>query len=154
MINEIEDGDFSCTPAADAILFVENYNEIITNFREFQKIDNHFDSVVYHRFATFFHWYYLPIDDGIYAPSIFIGYKNTTIENYPNFKRSGFDSEKVLKDYFFETHKGDKDFLLHYPQLNQFAEELGKKINQRVKNGIGAIHLPNEKFILFLQNND
>ena len=140
-------------PAGDNMIFVENYNEIITNFREFQKIDKALSSIVYRRFATFFHWYYLPIDGGIYAPSIFIGYTNTTINNYPNFERSGFKSEKVLKDFFFEIQSTDKNFSFHYEQLNQFARKLEKNINQKLLKGPGAIHLPNEEFGLHIQTN-
>jgi len=142
------------SPAGDIISPVESFNDIIMNFRNFQEISNGFNSLAYDRFSMFYHWYFLPIDGGIYAPSKFIGYKCTTVKNYkphPGTGKHGGETEDILERYFPIVIQSGEQFNYHYEQLERFARALGKKISKNVTSRRGAIHLPNEEFIAYIK---
>jgi len=115
---------------------VESLDDIIKNFLEFDKIHENHNNLAYERFKSFKHWYYLQKDKkGIFAPSKFIGYKETTLENY-NPKsgdgekggRDGRGSEKILSKYFIDVKKETPDYDLLNKKLEIFASDIGREL--------------------------
>jgi hypothetical protein len=154
MGNKKETDTLLRSPAGDIISPVENFDDIIINFRNFQEISNSVNCLTYDRFSMFYHWYFLPIDGGIYAPSKFIGYKGTTVENYQPHHgtgKHGGETEDILERYFPIVIQSGEQFNYHYEQLERFARALDKKICKKVTSGKGAIHLPNEEFIAYIR---
>lgn len=67
----------------------------------------------------FIHWYYIP-DLNAFGPSKYIGYKNMSTSNYARGKRkTGVDTEKILKEWFFKVPDESK-------KSNELMEELLK----------------------------
>ncbi|HTC00437.1 MAG TPA: hypothetical protein VK705_07125, partial [Ferruginibacter sp.] len=66
--------------------------------RQFTYIVKQDKTRVLNRFSSFYHWYYFPKDDS-FAPSKFLGYKDTTIQNYHG-SGSGSETQIVLGKFF------------------------------------------------------
>ena len=81
-----------------------SWEEILSNARNFDGIRHHRDNKAFERFSNFYHWYYFPEDD-IFAPSKFIGYKDTKLDQYAG-KGNGGETQVVLSNYFTEVPRG------------------------------------------------
>ena len=111
--------------------------EVIENAKEFSKVIEG-NSIAFERFSQFFHWYYFP-DLGLFAPSKFIGYQNTTISNYTGQGHGG-ETQNVLSKWFSKLDEDTSEYRLASKQLQLFAERVGKKLSAKVFNGSGGIY--------------
>jgi len=113
---------------------VKSLDDIIDNFHEFDKIREKHNNVAYERFKLFHHWYHLR-EENIFAPSKFIGYKGTTLENYCPKTGDGKDgrkTEKILKKYFIEIEINTPKYNLFYKKLEKFASDIDKELRVQV----------------------
>lgn len=124
---------------------VTRWEEVIDNIHQFNHIVNNKNSVAYKRFSQFFHWYYLPQED-LFAPSKFIGYKNTTVQNYQG-EGSGSKTQIALEKFFKKAQKKSKEYSELKEQLESFAQSLDKKINRKTFQGTGGIYLPKQDYV-------
>lgn len=123
---------------------VTSYDEALQNAVEFSKIDRQTASIAYRRFAQFFHWYYFPEHD-IFAPSKFIGYKNTNVSSYLGGNTgNGGITETVLNKYFDKLDKNSSTFKKLYESLVAYSDSIGRKVSARIVDGPGAIHVPKD----------
>jgi len=122
---------------------VDSLGEVIENARRFQKIflPKYLNCKALERFSRFSHWYYLP-DLEIFAPSKFIGYKNTSIKKYDGTGNGG-ETEIRLTKWFVKVPKKSQDFTILSTELERFAAKLDKKISEKTYKleGKGAIHI-------------
>ena len=117
---------------------IESTAEVIENAAEFRNIADG-SSVAFDRFSNFFHWYYFP-DLNVFAPSKFIGYKNTNLINYSG-KGNGGETQAVLNKWFRKLEVGTKEYELVSAQLKDFSDFVGKKLSAKVFNGSGGLYL-------------
>ncbi|MFV8367159.1 HNH endonuclease [Flavobacterium sp. XS1P27] len=118
---------------------VENWPDIINNLIEFTEISNKPESLAYRRFSNFFHWYYFPEQD-FFAPSKFIGYKNTNLKNYKG-NGDGGTTQKALEKYFQKLPKTGTQFKDLYQNLEKFGKTLNKNISSKTLEGTGGIYI-------------
>ncbi|MEM5529723.1 HNH endonuclease [Gammaproteobacteria bacterium AS21] len=121
---------------------VESSTEVIENAKEFSNIKNG-NSIAFDRFTQFFHWYYFP-EFGVFAPSKFIGYKNTTIASYTG-QGNGGKTQVVLRKWFKKLDEGTQEYESVSTKLHEFSESVGKKLSTKVFNGSGGIYLISSK---------
>jgi hypothetical protein len=125
-------------------VLVDSFDDVSMNAIEFSKLTDNLASVAYKRFARFTHWYYFP-EEGIFAPSKFIGYKDTTLQNYEGGDTgNGGLTENRLQAFFKELPKDKKHFIELYAKLVSYAKSINCKINSGVLEGRGGIHWPKE----------
>lgn len=117
---------------------VESTAEVIENAREFSNVAKG-NSIAYDRFSQFFHWYYFP-ELGLFAPSKFIGYKNTTVSNYAG-NGNGGETQATLNKWFSKLDEKSPEYKLASDELQKFAASVGKKLSAKVFNGAGGIYL-------------
>ena len=123
---------------------IESVNEAAKNAEEFNRIVFNSDSEALRRFSHFFHWYYFP-NLGIFAPSKFIGYKNTTIDNYTG-EGTGTDTQRILPKWFTRVNPASKQYDLLKKKLVEYGRSLGKSIGIKTFKGTGGIYLLSEKY--------
>ena len=120
---------------------VTEYGQVQENAQAFSNIGDCRDTTAYDRFAHFQHWYYFPyIERGIFAPSKFIGYQNTTLEDYEG-SGTGTDTEHVLNQWFRKCERGSQEYEEVIERLNRFAASIERNVNTKVANGTGGIHV-------------
>ena len=117
---------------------VDSTAEVIENASEFSNVVNG-GSAAFDRFSQFFHWYYFP-ELELFAPSKFIGYKNTTVLNYSG-KGNGGETQIALSKWFTKLDENTIEYQLASEKLREFADGVGKKISGKVFNGSGGIYL-------------
>ncbi|MGQ8875185.1 HNH endonuclease [Paenibacillus sp. TSA_86.1] len=92
------------------------------------------------RFAKYSHWYYHPRLD-IFAPSKFIGYYNTTHENYSGSGYGG-QTQQILRTYFDPVPLENYENYLE--KLIVLADSYGYKVSEKTLQGSGWIYEPKE----------
>ncbi|WP_152399133.1 hypothetical protein [Paenibacillus cellulositrophicus] len=103
------------------------------------------------RFAMFSHWYYHPRLE-IFAPSKFIGYQDTTHENYSGWGDGG-QTQRILRAYFDPVFNNEYIELLN--KLLIFAESFGYKISRKTsETGLGWLYKPNSEIVKRFIDND
>jgi hypothetical protein len=122
-----------------AVIEVRHWSEVTDNLHEFSYVSYDESRPVYKRLSSFFHWYYFPQQDA-FAPSKFLGYKDTTVENYVGFG-SGTETNKFLTPFFVEVDKDSQQFRELYAKLETYISGLGKKVNKKVVSGSGGIYV-------------
>ena len=123
---------------------VQTYDQVRENAKEFSRVGEREDSIAYQRFANFQHWYYFSdIDEGVFAPSKFIGYQDTTLDNYIGTGNGGATEQK-LNLWFSKCDHESTEFTALEKRLNNFAETINRRVNARVGNGDGGVHLPTQ----------
>lgn len=120
---------------------VQSWEDILENFKSFQDIDKKDPSQVLKYYSSFFHWYYYP-EKQLFAPSKFLGYKDSTIETYDS-SGSGGETQTVLAKYFRKLDKKSEEFISLHKELSQISKNnFGKDLNDKVINGTGGIYVP------------
>ena len=115
---------------------VEDKAQLIENARNFNELTPSSDSFAYKVLNSFKHWYYFEESD-IFAPSKFIGYENTTVENYRRGEgRDGRETEKVLQEWFKPLEQDSQRFEELSTKLYKYVNNL----NRQVKKGY-CIHI-------------
>lgn len=103
---------------------------VVINAINFNELTTRTDSFAYTVFNRFTHWYYFEESD-IFAPSKFIGYENTTLENYRRETgRHGGKTEKLLTHWFEQLDRDSSYFAELSTKLFHYAEKLGKKVKK------------------------
>lgn len=118
---------------------VESVNEVIINSKEFNLLKKGDKSHALHRFSQFYHWYYFS-DLDIFAPSKFIGYKNTNIDSY-NGAGHGGETKKALLKWFVPVNKSSSEFSILKEKLIKYGDSLKKSISKKTFSGTGEIYL-------------
>lgn len=119
---------------------ITHYEQIVENAKNFNDVlySGGRDSIACKRFSQFSHWYYFPELD-IFAPSKFIGYEGTTIDNYVGAGHGRKTTETL--DEFFVKAPASEIRELEAVLRSNYCEPLGKGLNARtVKEGL--IYLP------------
>lgn len=124
---------------------ITSYEQIVENAKNFNDVlySGGRDSIAYKRFSQFSHWYYFPELD-IFAPSKFIGYEGTTIDNYVGADEgNGGVTTKTLDEFFVKAPESEFRELEAVLRSN-YCEPLGKGLNAlTVKKGL--IYLPKKR---------
>lgn len=123
---------------------IESINEAAQNAEEFSRIERDSDSEALRRFSQFFHWYYFSNLD-IFAPSKFIGYKNTTIDSYIG-EGTGTDTQRVLSKWFAKVDPSSSEYLQLKERVEAYGRSLGKSIGKKTFEGTGGIYLLSEEY--------
>ncbi|MBM7421061.1 MULTISPECIES: hypothetical protein [Chryseobacterium] len=120
---------------------IENWDEIVDNFIEFEKLKSTSQSKVLKTYSQFYHWYYWP-ENEMFAPSKFLGYKNRTIESYDSSGTGGV-TQIALSKFFNKIPKDSKEFNSLYNKLKQISKNnFGKDISSQIFEGKGGIYIP------------
>ncbi|WP_185204779.1 hypothetical protein [Chryseobacterium sp. C3] len=120
---------------------IENWDEILDNFLEFEKLESTSQSKVLKTYSQFYHWYYLP-EKEIFAPSKFLGYKNRTITSY-NSSGTGGATQIALSKFFTKISKDSEEFKILYNKLKQISKnKYIKDLSSQILEGKGGIYIP------------
>ena len=114
---------------------VEDIAQVIENAKNFNKLTLESNSYVYEEkvFNSFTHWYYFQ-ESGIFAPSKFIGYENTTLENYRRGEgRHGGETEKILKKWFKPLEQNSPHFKEISTKLDKYVRRLDRKVKKNFR---------------------
>ena len=119
---------------------IKSVNEALQNAERFNQLNEDSESKALERFSMFFHWYYFP-DQDIFAPSKFIGYKNSTIKNYQG-GGTGTETQRLLKKcgWFLKLDPSSSKHKRLKAKLEEFADCLGKNIGVKTFKGTGGIY--------------
>ena len=124
---------------------VQSWEGILRNAHNFNGVIENRDNNVFRRFSDFSYWYYFPEDD-IFAPSKFIGYEDTKLDEYAG-EGSGSETQTVLREYFTEVPRGTPLHDRLRTKLHQFAAKVGKGISRKTFEGTGGIYILNNKYL-------
>lgn len=127
---------------------VKTYDQVWENAKNFSQVGERRDSVAYERFASFQHWYHFSdVGEGVFAPSKFIGYQDTTLDDYDG-KGSGGETERKLKRWFSICDFESAEFIDLERRLKDFAKAIDRNINAKIPKGDGGIHLPHRDLLI------
>ncbi|MDT8894037.1 HNH endonuclease [Halomonas sp. I1] len=118
---------------------VESINEAQVNAQAFSGVGKAAKTVANENFNRFFHWYYFPELD-LFAPSKFIGYKNTNLDNYKG-KGTGTETQRVLGQWFSKVEAGTESHKELSRKLTDFAESIDKTISKKTFEGTGGVYI-------------
>jgi 5-methylcytosine-specific restriction protein A len=124
---------------------VEAINEALVNAQAFSGVGEVKGSIAYQNFNLFFHWYYFSNIEA-FAPSKFIGYKNTNLENYRSEGRTGTNTQKVLSKWFVKVDPASEKHSELRSKLESFAASIGKQISSKTFKGTGGIYLLSDEY--------
>jgi hypothetical protein len=128
--------------------------QVLENARQFSRIDGVRKGEAFDNFGSFHHWYFIP-NGRLFAPAKFLGYEDTTLENYTRKDgRTGGAATTKLKKWFKDVEPGQRlDDGLSYvdlkDKLEEFARRVGKDISRNTYNGQGGIHYPRKEYTRF-----
>lgn len=124
---------------AQELKLVVNLRQVEENAERFSKVKDVPEAPVYGRLSQFADWYYFR-SLGVFAPNKFIGYADTTVENYKGCGQGGKTKEQ-LKQWFMEVDPKESPaaFDRWRPVLEGYVEELGGTLNAS-----GRIHVLKE----------
>ena len=125
---------------------VENLEQVVENATRFVQVGDTRESNTYTQLGRFYQWYYFR-DLSKFAPGNFIGYVDTTVENYNGEDRDDSNARNKLDSWFKkidpEEHTGA--FRRWLRALDQYVTGLEKQIHERTRNGDG-IHILESEF--------
>lgn len=123
---------------------IESINEAVRNAEEFNRIEADSGLEALRRFSHFYHWYYFS-HLSIFAPSKFIGYKGSSIDNYIG-GGTGSATQRALSKWFTKVNPSSRQYDLLKRKLIAYAKSLGKQIGRRTFDGSGAIYILSDEF--------
>ena len=118
---------------------VRSLEDITTNACRFAAINETSSSPAKKALGRFFHWYYFS-DLSAFAPSKFIGYRDTTLENYIG-AGTGTDTTFVLDRYFAKIARPSQEFDALAERLQAWLLQRGATLSQKTLNGTGGIYI-------------
>lgn len=124
---------------------ITSYREALENAVRFQGYLKDNEKLA-NKLSQYTHWYYFPEKD-IFAPSLFIGYKDNTYNSESSHTGDGRETEKALSKHFRKLKP-------RHEQQDYFINELYKKLiillNRYHKNlkRNAVIHIPKDSTIL------
>ncbi|MBR7799009.1 HNH endonuclease [Undibacterium fentianense] len=119
---------------------VETFKEAEENSVRFFDVGSFASSAAFSRLGQFYHWYYFP-DTGVFAPSKFIGYKNTSLESYAG-EGTGTDTQGVLSRWFHKLDRNTPMYSGLESKLSNFLNEHGFSLSKKTIDGTGGIYVP------------
>ena len=125
-------------------LLIENWEDIIENFQNFNSSIETSNSVARDQLSKFFHWYYLPSLD-IFAPSKFLGYKGMTLFTYKS-EGDGRETQPALKKYFIKLDPNSQKYNSLLTKLEDFLKPMGKEVSKKTTSGSGGIYIPKDEY--------
>ena len=120
---------------------VQNLEQVNENASRFEKIKDMRDVDAYDKLSQFTHWYYFR-DLGVFAPSKFIGYVGTTVEDYEG-GGDGRKTETQLKQWFsaIDPVKDPEASARWLSALERYVQGLGKD-----RKSSSRVHILREEF--------
>lgn len=118
---------------------VVNYEDIISNVKQFNIDIKNGEGFLLQRLSNFKHWYYIPEVDQ-FGPSKYIGYKDNNAAKYEDYYYQGSDgrvTEGELQQWF--KILGDND--PGYDELKQKISTMLKEFRKKPNKGL-TIHIP------------
>ena len=120
---------------------VEAINQVKENAKRFSGIRANDNSYTYKYFANFYHWYYFQdIGAGVFAPSKFIGYQDTALNQYRG-NGSGTYTQEALGQWFSRCDRNTQTHTKLLEKLEEFASRLKRRLNQRLYDDRGGIYV-------------
>ena len=128
---------------------VQNLEQVKENASRFEKIKDMRDVDAYDKLSQFTHWYYFR-DMGVFAPSKFIGYVGTTVEDYEG-GGDGRKTETQLKQWFsvIDPVKEPEASARWLSALDRYVQGIGK---DRKKSS--RVHVLQEEFAELCQKTE
>lgn len=125
---------------------ISSFKQAEENAIRFSDVLNHKESITFSRLGKFFHWYYFPNLD-IFAPSKFIGYENTTLNEYEGLG-TGSDTTKKLKSWLHKLEKNTSSYRGLEEKLEVFISNAGVTKSKKISDGTGGIYVPLSPFAI------
>jgi 5-methylcytosine-specific restriction enzyme A len=119
---------------------VISFKEAEENSVRFFDVGSYRSSAAFSRLGQFFNWYYFP-DTDVFAPSKFIGYKNTSVQSYAG-DETGTATQRVLSRWFHKLNINTPMYALLKSKLSNFLSEYNILLSMRATNGTGGIYVP------------
>lgn len=130
----------------DSVELINSYLEAEGNAVRFLDVVAHPTSHTYAMLGRYFHWYYFPSLDA-FAPSKFIGYKNTDVQGYRG-KGTGTATTRVLHKWFRKEDKTAPSYRQLEVQLHRFLKDLGAELSTKTIDGTGGIYVPSAEHVV------
>ena len=112
------------------------------NAVRFQNVADKPESIAFKQLGRYFHWYYFP-DNEVFAPSKFIGYKDTTVASYMS-QGTGTETTRVLGKFFKKLERPSQDFDNLIEDLSAWLHTLSFNVSAKTLSGTGGIYVPKE----------
>ena len=121
---------------------IDTFEELEENAIEFAKLNGNVNSKTLKTLSQFNHWYYFPSFE-IFAPSKFIGHKNTSIETYSADNRNGDQTQKRIKklDLFYQIEHKSQEFDDNLKKLSFQLSQFNKNVSDKTIDGSGGIYI-------------
>ena len=127
---------------------IKSFKDLKDNAKNFAELKPGDGSQTLKVLRSFKDWYFFP-DLDIFAPCKFIGYKNTTVENYKSDGHGGTARENIERWKFFNKIEHNSPEFLGYLKKLEFQlkpfnkENKEKEVNADLLKGDGGIYIPN-----------
>jgi len=118
---------------------VSSYKQALVSARRFQRVGSARDSVAFGQLRRYFHWFYFE-ELASFAPSKFVGYVGTTVENYAS-AGTGTDTTRVLGRFFSKIQRPSQQFDSLAEQLAEWLDGLGASLSRKTFEGTGGIYV-------------
>ena len=119
---------------------IQSFAEAQTNALRFQDVAKKADSIAFKQLGKYFHWFYFP-DHKVFAPSKFIGYRDTTVSNYAS-QGTGTATTRTLDKFFTKLERPSQAFDDHFEDLAEWLHSLSANVSAKTLSGTGGIYLP------------
>lgn len=107
--------------------------------RRFQRVGSARNSVAFRQLGRYFHWFYFE-ELGSFAPSKFVGYVGTTVQNYES-AGTGTDTTRVLGKFFSQVQRPSQQFDALAEQLAAWLDGHGVSLSRKTFEGTGGIYV-------------
>jgi hypothetical protein len=122
---------------------ITTFDEALANATEFQSVGEHTHSKAFINLEHFFHWYYFP-QQGIFAPSKFIGYKDANIVTFSSHGLHLHDAQEALSHWFTRLEPASPEFDEIQNKLEEFLSANGAHLHVKTRAATGGIYLPKD----------
>lgn len=121
---------------------ISSYNEAYENAVHFQEhLKN--NQTLQHKLSQYAHWYYFE-KKNIFAPSIFIGYKNNDYHSESAHVGDGRVTEKALSSFFRKVVRSQQQPDIYVNDLYEKLTAMLKKYEKKMKSS-AVIHIAKEQ---------
>jgi 5-methylcytosine-specific restriction enzyme A len=121
------------------VQLVSSYKQALVSARRFQRVGLARDSVAFGQLRRYFHWFYFE-ELASFAPSKFIGYGGTNVENYAS-AGTGTETTRVLGKFFSKVQRPSQQFDSLAEQLAEWLNDLGASLSRKTFEGTGGIYV-------------
>lgn len=128
---------------------VSSYKQALAGARRFQRVGSARDSIAFRQLGRYFHWFYFN-ELASFAPSKFVGYVGTTVENYVS-AGTGTDTTRTLGRFFAKVERPSQQFDGLAEQLSEWLNSLGVSLSRKIFEGTGGLYVTRRGSALPLQ---